>query len=171
VRRELLIGCGNNRIKCLGTHGHTEWEGLVTLDDKEDCGADIVHDLEDIPYPFQDEEFDEIHAYCVLEHCGRQGDYEFFFAQFTEFWRILKPRGLILGYSPKPDSLWAFADPSHTRVIAPETLKFLQQSSYLGVGQCTISDFRSIYKVDFEVMKLEDYDMNRHAFCLIKQET
>lgn len=170
MRRELLIGCGNGRIKCIATKGHEEWEGLVTLDNKEDCGSDIVHDLEDIPYPFRDCEFDEIHAYCVLEHCGRQGDYKFFFAQFSEFWRILKPGGVILGYSPKPDSVWAWADPSHTRIIAPETLMFLQQSTYRGVGLCTISDYRSIYKANFDVLKLEDYDEGRHAFCLVKQE-
>jgi len=30
----------------------------------------------------------------VLEHIAAQGDFEHFFQQFSDFWRILKPDGL-----------------------------------------------------------------------------
>jgi hypothetical protein len=67
---ELLIGCGNSRNNQVG-----EWTELVTIDHDPNCGADVVHDLEQYPWPFDDDTFDETHAYCVLEHLGRQGDY------------------------------------------------------------------------------------------------
>ena len=73
-----------------------EWVNLVTLDIDPNCNPDIICDLNELPYPFKDNTFNEIHGYEVLEHCGTQGDYQYFFAQFTEFWRILKPEGMFL---------------------------------------------------------------------------
>ena len=88
---ELLIGAGNNRDKKITFKDiPSEWSGeLVTLDIDPECNPDIIHDLNDLPMPFDDDMFDEIHAYEVLEHTGRQGDWLFFFNQFSEFWRIL----------------------------------------------------------------------------------
>jgi SAM-dependent methyltransferase len=110
--------------------------------------------------------FDEIHAYEVLEHCGRQGDYRTFFAQFTEFARILKPGGFFFATVPSIHSPWAWGDPSHTRVIPPETLVFLSQEEYTKqVGVTAMSDFRSIYKANFSVVMSDD-DGNNHRFVL-----
>jgi SAM-dependent methyltransferase len=167
LRRELLIGCGHERLKLCALPDRKEWSDLITLDNREDCHPDVVHDLEILPYPFQTNEFDEIHAYCVLEHMGRQGDYRFFFAQFSEFWRILKPNGLIFGICPKPNSRWAWGDPSHTRIISPDSLSFLEQKRYAEVGSTTMSDFRSIYHADFELGYWTDYDEDRFAFTLV----
>jgi SAM-dependent methyltransferase len=109
--------------------------------------------LNRLPLPFAAESADEIHAYDVLEHCGRQGDYHFFFAQFADFWRVLKPGGLVCATVPRPDSPWAWGDPSHTRIIPVEALVFLCQPEYAAqVGKTAMSDFRSIYKADFDVV-------------------
>ena len=151
---ELLIGCGSNREKKLH-FGNTEWKELVTLDNNKDHKPDVVHDLERFPYPFE-EEFDEIHAYEVLEHTGSQGDYVFFFQQFSEFWRILKPEGKLIGTCPSRKSAWAWGDPSHKRIIQPEQFIFLDQSEYEQVGKTAMSDFRYLYKADFRRMHLED---------------
>lgn len=59
---ELLIGCGPNRDKRIGIAGELGWKHLVTLDMNPDHGPDFVHDLESLPYPFQENQFDEIHA-------------------------------------------------------------------------------------------------------------
>lgn len=107
--------------------------------------------------------YDELHAYCVLEHIGRQGDYRKFFAQFTEFWRITKPGGFFFGVTPAWHSPWAWADPSHTRIIAAETLVFLSQAEYeKQVGVTAMSDFRFCYKADWEtvhVSTLQDHTL------------
>ena len=172
AKRELLLGCGNRRDKLLYRPGEAAWEGLTTLDLDPACGADVEWDLERMPLPFEDDSFDEIHAYHTLEHTGRMGDYRFFFAQFSEFWRILKPDGLFCGVVPAVSSAWLFADPGHTRVIVPETFTFLDQSEYTRqIGKTAITDYRWVYRADFmpvfkEERTGEDGD---HQFYFIMQ--
>jgi len=153
MRKELLIGCGSNRQKKLGFKPHEEWEGLVTLDHERRHNPDIVHDLNQVDLPFSNDTLDEIHAYEVLEHCGKQGDWKFFFAQFEEFWRILKPDGLFFATVPHWQGVWAWGDPSHTRVIPTASLVFLNQPQYTAqVGITPMSDFRSFYRADFDIL-------------------
>ena len=149
---ELLIGSGSNREKKM-YFDSKEWKQLVTLDYNHDHKPDVVHDLEVFPYPFDRETFDEIHAYEVLEHTGSQGDWKFFFAQWEEFYRILKPGGLFFATVPKWDSIWAFGDPSHKRVLSHASLVFLSQAEYeKQVGKTPMSDFRFCYKGNFETV-------------------
>ena len=163
---ELLIGCGNQRRKKLAFDGDWEWKELVTLDHDPLCGADVTHDLNDLPWPFEDGTFDEVHAYEVLEHIGRQGDYEAFFAHFGEIYRLLKPDGLLCATVPWWQDVWAWADPSHTRLIAPQTLVFLDQSQYAKqVGKTAMTDFRWLWKGDFEPVAAERQD-NQFWFAL-----
>lgn len=156
-RKELLVGCGSNRSKLAWIEEeNNKFSNLVTLDMCEDCNPDVVWDLCNFPLPFDDNSFDEIHAYDVLEHTGAQGDYKFFFGQFTDFHRMLKPEGIFIGICPAWNSEGAFGDPSHTRVIAPMTLSFLSQSEYnRQVGVTPMSDFRHIYHADFDVIHSE----------------
>jgi SAM-dependent methyltransferase len=153
---ELLIGAGSRRLKHLIWQGRAEWSAPVTLDINPDHKPDVVHDLTVLPLPFADDTFDEIHAYEVLEHTGQQGDWRFFFAQFSEFWRILKPGGVLLGTSPAPASNWVWGDPGHTRVISPEAVTFLVQPQYTAqVGITPMTDYRFVYRADFEPRLLQ----------------
>ena len=165
---ELLIGCGNTRKKQLSLpdKGH-EWQDLVTLDMDPDCKPDVEWDLNHIPYPFEDNTFEEIHAYEVLEHYGQQGDWKAFFAHFSEFHRILKPGGMFFGVVPTWDSAWAWGDPGHTRVINTGTLSFLQQEIYeRDIGDSAMTDYRHSYKVDFEVEGAQETN-GRLCFVLV----
>lgn len=161
---ELLLGCGRSRHRRLGIDGRNGWTHLVTLDHNPDHNPDVLHDLEVLPYPFEDNTFDEIHAYEVLEHLGSLGDWRAFFSQFTELWRILKPGGFLAATCPSYRSLWAFGDPSHRRVINSGTLSFLDQVEYQrqidervdkGEDPLAMSDFRHWFKADFEVAWLD----------------
>ena len=140
--RQLLLGAGNSREKRI-VHDLTpgrEFEDLVTLDLEN---ADVIHDLDVLPYPFEDGEFDEIHAYEVLEHCGSQGDFRFFFEQFNEFHRILKPGGVFCGSVPDWRSIWAFGDPGHRRCLPPTVFNYLSESFYDQLGKTACADYRS----------------------------
>ena len=152
MKKNLLIGCGHNRTKRIWVGDQTQWDGeVVTLDMNEDCKPDVLHDLEVVPYPFEDNTFDEIHAYGVLEHLSDQGDYKSFFAQFEEFHRIIKPGGFFIAAVPSEKSVQQWGDPSHRKVINLITLAFLSQDSYKQCGTTMMTDFRSIYKGDFTV--------------------
>jgi hypothetical protein len=159
---ELLIGCGSateKRLKANPTDENT-WSSLTTLDYNADHKPDVVWDLmcpEVLPLEWENK-FDEIHAYEVLEHLGQQGDYKLFFNQFTAFWRALKPNGYLLATCPSRHSVWAWGDPSHTRILQKEQLVFLEQWRYVAVGHTSMSDFRSIYKADFKIIAAEEDD-------------
>lgn len=158
---ELLIGAGSARDKRVFTQGKEQWEDLITLDNNPHHKPEVLWDLTRLPLPFEDNQFDEIHAYEVLEHTGNQGDYRFFFAQFSEFWRILKPDGKLFGSCPHWKSVWAWGDPSHTRVIQKEQFMFLSQQEYKNqIGKTPMSDFRYIYKADFETEMAQETEVH-----------
>jgi hypothetical protein len=167
---ELLIGCGSNRDRRIAVNGHRTWQQLITLDQNAAHKPDIVHDLDVLPYPFEADTFDEIHAYEVLEHLGRQGDWRRFFADFSELYRILKPGGFLAATCPSYKSMWAWGDPSHTRIITSGTLVFLDQEQYQEqVGKTPMSDFRFIWKGDFRPIWVdEDLDALRFVIQAVK---
>jgi SAM-dependent methyltransferase len=176
--RELLLGCGSNwekRVKLDGTTPDT-FQNLTTLDYNPSHEPHIGFDINDAfqrreLLPFASESFDEIHAYEVLEHLGSQGDYRFFFHEFEEYWRILKPGGFFCATVPTPISEWAFGDPSHTRIFHPYWITFLDQDSYAQVGKTAMSDFRHIYSANFKLITHDvTEDENTYIFVLQKKE-
>jgi SAM-dependent methyltransferase len=62
-------------------------DGWVNVDLDLLAKADLQHDLEQFPYPFESNSADEIFASHVLEHLNRP------FAAMAEFSRIVKPGG------------------------------------------------------------------------------
>ena len=163
--RELLIGCGNARKKVVAFDKiDREWSNLTTLDVDQSCKPDVVHDLNVLPLPFLDNSFDELHAYEVLEHCGRQGDWKFFLDQFGEFYRILKPGAFLIATCPMWDSPWAWGDPGHTRVITKNSLIFLNREEYSQIGQTAMTDYRPWLKCDFETVAVQE---NEHQMAFV----
>jgi SAM-dependent methyltransferase len=158
-RKVLLIGAGSSKQLDFLTPLFNIPPKLTTLDIEPRHKPDVVWDLNVTPWPFESETFDEVHAYEVLEHLGQQGDAVSFFAHFYEAWRLLKPRGYLAGSVPRWDSKWAWSDPSHRRVISEWSFIYLNQLEYANVGKSTMTDFRSIWRGDFELeatQKIED---------------
>jgi SAM-dependent methyltransferase len=163
---ELLIGCGSNRIKRLSYANNREWRELITMDMNDDHKPDLVWDIAEMPFPFSDDTFDEIHAYDVLEHVGSQGDWRFFFRQWMEFYRLLKPGGIFFGICPSPVSPWAWGDPGHTRILTPVSLTYLIQPEYTKqVGKSAMTDYRFVFPGDFDVEHSE-IDGEQFVFTL-----
>ena len=57
ARRVLDIGCGANKVA-----------GAIGMDVNPRTAADVIHDLDDLPYPFADDSFDEVIGRHVIEH-------------------------------------------------------------------------------------------------------
>lgn len=151
----------------MGVQGLEKFQNLTALDHNANCKPDLVWDLTNIPWPFEDNTFDEVHAYCVMEHYRSQGDYKGFFADFEEIWRVLKAGGFFFCKVPRQDSPWAFGDPSHTRIIAPHNLIFLDREAQrvnieLGLPA---SDFRRDWKGDYLVKDVH-FDEGHMFFIL-----
>jgi hypothetical protein len=67
----------------------------------------------------------------------------------------MKPNGLFFATVPSWKSEWAWGDPSHTRVVQGANLPFLSQAVYeRDVGSTPMSDFRYMYKADFDIVGL-----------------
>lgn len=106
----LDVGCGTNKV-----------EGAIGLDYNPKTGADVIHDLGEMPYPFEDNEFDIVVSRHVVEHVPDVMTF------ITELHRITKNGGKIQLATPhytNPD--WA-SDPTHRNHISSYTFNTFTQ--------------------------------------------
>jgi hypothetical protein len=114
----LMLGCGRERQRRIVVNGKVDFadDRLTCIDITPAVHPDVVFDLDVLhsggKLCFSDDSFDEIHAYDVLEHVGRQGDWKGFFAEFAEYHRVLKQNGLM--FVMVPVGVEAFCDPGQT---------------------------------------------------------
>jgi SAM-dependent methyltransferase len=95
-RKILDVGCGQNKFP-----------GAIGIDANPRSHADVIHDLGVFPYPFANDEFDEIVCRHVIEHVPDVLGF------VSELHRITKPGGRLKIVTPhysNPD--WA-TDPTH----------------------------------------------------------
>lgn len=92
-------------------------EGYVNLDITNYPGIDVVWDLNNLPLPFKDEEFDEILAKNILEHVN-------YIPLMDELYRILKPKGKIKVSVPHFTSMESYSDPTHINFFAYLTMSY-----------------------------------------------
>ena len=164
--KALLLGCGRKRedptsslLARMPYGGEFPEVELTRTDYNSDCEPDVVWDLNVKPWPFPSNYFDEVHAYNIMEHLGRQGDAKAFFDEMFEVWRVLKPLGLFMGCCPKMENPWVFAEPSHTRVLLPRTFNFLNADQELvkkSIQNTSTSDFRHLWKGDLRFIHADE---------------
>lgn len=99
--------------------GMSKEPGAVGIDRSPDSLADVVHDLDVLPYPFPDSSFDRIVCRDVLEHLTDP------LAVMREIHRIGRPGALIEIRTPHFSSCLAYADPTHRHVFGLATLDHL----------------------------------------------
>lgn len=163
MTKDLLIGCGSRRDRL---DGQPEFGEMVTLDINPAHNPDVVWDLNQLPLPFEDNSFDTVSAFEVMEHVGQQGDWRFFFGQWSDIWRVLKPGGVFFGSSPHHSSNWAWGDPGHTRIVGAEQLYFLTQPHYAEVGTSPMTDYRFCYRADFDMVHSRVTDSRQYEYAL-----
>jgi len=115
MSKKLNLGCGPDYM-----------EGWVNVD-IGDCRKDIEHNLEQFPYPFQDNEFKEIIMINCIEHISREN----FPSCAKELHRISVPSGKIYIKAPYYLSRNAFTDFTHKNFMTEESFGYFDANSHL----------------------------------------
>ncbi len=107
---KLNLGCGRD-IK----------PGYVNLDLFQRNGVDVIHNLNTFPYPFKDDQFDEIVADNIFEHVKD------LVGTLEELYRISKPGAIIKATVPYGSSWVEHID--HKRGFNYTTFKSLKEKN------------------------------------------
>lgn len=81
--RILDLGCNNKKYK--GSPG----DEVIGVDIQKSPQVDVIHDLEKMPLPFDDNSFDMVYMSHTLEHIPNLRPL------MEDIWRILKPSGIL----------------------------------------------------------------------------
>ena len=102
--KRLDIGCGASKLP-----------GYIGMDIYPAPGVEIIHSFDSIPYPFENDSFDEVKMYNALEHVQN------FFGTVLEVHRLLKPGGMFRVLCPHFSGSDAYRDPTHRTFFAYTT--------------------------------------------------
>lgn len=110
--------------------GATELEGWRTLDMNPASGADVIHNLYDLPLPFADGSFDTVLASHVLEHIAREKTLPL----VHDVARILKPGGNLIIAVPYATHRVAYANPLHHQLFDEHSFQYFSVECYSEPG-------------------------------------
>ena len=96
MRLRLNLGCGYRKI-----------EDCVNIDIRSEVEPDLVSDCLSLPY--ENESVYTVFAMDFLEHVPIGKTIQ----QIEEIYRVLKPKGKLMHYTPSTDGRGAFQDPTH----------------------------------------------------------
>jgi len=103
----LDVGCGTAKIK-----------EAIGIDIVKLPGVDVVHNLNEFPWPFEEESFDEIYMNDILEHLNNT------VKVMEECHRLLKVRGKLHIKVPYWNHRHSFGDPTHVRYFSDNVWQF-----------------------------------------------
>ena len=124
---KLNIGCGKD-IKI----------DYINLDSANLPGVNIVHNLNNYPYPFKDNVFTEVNASMIIEHLTDWNK------AMEEIWRICSNGAKIYIRVPFFPSYYAVTDPTHKAVFTYYTFDYYEPGHPLG---------EYYFKAKFKVIK------------------
>ena len=102
--RVLNLGCGHAKRDFPEAEGAAE---IIGLDLSPHSQADVLHDLNLFPYPFESDSFDLIIMQDVIEHVKDVP------AVLGEVYRLLRDGGVARIRTPHYSSYYAYNDPTH----------------------------------------------------------
>ncbi len=111
----LSLGCGEIR------HDNT-----IHVDINDRANPDVVHDLDVIPWPFEDGEFSEVIAEDVVEHMDSV------VAMVQEAWRVLEPGGVLKIRTPHFNHINSWIDPTHKWHLTEHSFDYFDPDTFLG---------------------------------------
>ncbi len=111
MNTKLDIGCGDRK-----RNGFTGMD-VVSLD-----GVDVIHDMNEVPWPFEENTFEEIILDDVLEHSKN------FLGVLSELYRISKHGCIIKISVPHFSSDNMYSDPTHTIFFSSRSFNYFDKS-------------------------------------------
>ena len=114
----LDVGCGSLKTP-----------GAVGLDRHPYPGVDVVQDLDELPWPLEDNRFDRIVCRHFVEHVADPMRF------FREVHRVARPGARVEFLTPHFSSIDSWADPTHRWHLASIWYESLLPGSYLA-EQC-----------------------------------
>lgn len=105
--RKLNLGCGSKHLA-----------DAVNLDASARCHPDVVHDLNCRPWPFPDNNFEEVLAYDVLEHLADLPE------TMEEIYRLSRAKAIVRVTTPHYSCANAFADPTHRHQLGLKSFDY-----------------------------------------------
>jgi SAM-dependent methyltransferase len=96
ARCVLNLGCGRERR-----------EDAINLDRVAEVNPDVVHDLNEVPWPFEENQFAEVQARDILEHCVD------LLATMEEIHRVCRNGAIVQITTPHFSCANSFTDPTH----------------------------------------------------------
>lgn len=123
--RVLDVGCGAKKHP-----------GAVGLDISPDTDADVVHDLDDYPYPFEDGSFEQFLLQDVIEHVAEP------YRVMAELHRIGTPGARVHLRTPHFSSVLAYSDPTHRHFFSAAAIRALAEP---GFAHYTDARFRIVH--------------------------
>jgi hypothetical protein len=111
---KLNLGCGHDYL--------FEW---INVDFYDDSKCDVIHNLEEFPWPWENDSVSEIRIIHTLEHLG--ADWKVYIKILQEMYRICEDDALIQVDVPSPWHWNYISDPSHVRPVTPDGLNLFSK--------------------------------------------
>lgn len=122
---KLNLGCWNDIKK---------W--YINIDKIKLPGVDILHDIEDFPYPFNNDIFEEIYCAMVLEHTINLTGIMEEFIRIAKKWCQIK---IIVPYFTCTN-FWA--DPTHVRLFNSNSFSWFHGNSFLKKDNIVLKKYK-----------------------------
>lgn len=110
----LDVGCGNSKIP-----------GAVGIDLIPGPQIDVVHDLDQVPWPLESNAFQVIRLWSVVEHLRN------LVAVMEEVHRVARPGAMVLIGTPHFSSANAYTDPTHVHFFSGRFLDYFIEGTEL----------------------------------------
>jgi len=136
----LDLGCGKKKRS-----------GTIGVDFSARHDADVIHDLDVFPYPFDDDSVDCVYLDNCLEHLSSP------LKVMEELYRILKPGGSVFIMVPYFRSRWAYNDPTHRTFYTINSFAYYDKRHII----CQRYDYTD---ARFQVTDLKFNDGHSHSF-------
>ena len=134
----LDVGCGINK-----------YPGSIGIDRIAASRADVLVDVDHLPYPFRDRSFDQVRAVHVIEHVDDV------IRTMEEFHRLLRVGGSVYIATPHYTDFSSFCDPTHKWHLNSYSFRYFGED-HAGFGYYSGCRFRE-RKVRLRLLALWRY--------------